>query len=175
MEPYLGEIKLMAFRRDLQYWLPCDGRSLPVNQYQALYSVLGTYFGGSTTNFNIPDLRGRVPACFNYTASTDPKFTPVGRTAGSETITLTATQIPPHNHPAYAVSSVANVNALAGNLLSSAVAGCPAAPYGPPSVPMVPIYPNTVEQVGDGGAHPNMQPYQVLCYYIATMGVYPPH
>lgn len=187
MEPYLGEIKLMAINFAPAGWLPCDGRSLPVQQNTALYSLIGYQYGGSGANFNLPDLRGRVPVHKGGVAN--------GIKGGSETITLTSAQVPAHMHLVGVCNSAANKsNALSNHiaapvtsntppqdLLLYGAAGSPAnlvalsqstpatnPPTTPASIP-------TVSTTGAGLPHDNMQPWLALNYFIATSGLYPQH
>lgn len=103
-EPYMGEVCTFAFNYCPQYYLPADGRSLPMNQYQALYSLIGTQYGGSGTNFNLPDLRGRTVVGSGQGQAPGQTFTnvAVAQQVGQQQLTLTPAQAPvwPHAHPA---------------------------------------------------------------------------
>jgi microcystin-dependent protein len=170
-DPYLGEIKLFAFRKKLIGWLPCDGSILNISASPALYSLLGTNYGGDgKTTFGIPDLRGRVPACYK---SGDSNFGNYGKRGGETGVTVVTGNLPLHTHTVNVNSQSANANVLSDTVLSTAQTGCQAFPYGPASTPLVTIDPDTVPTIGGGLAHNNMQPYSVLCYYIASSGVYP--
>ncbi len=113
MESYLGTIILWAGNFVPQYFLPCDGRSLPVNQYQALYSLLGNIYGGDATNFKLPDLRGCVPVGVNPSPLTNPipiSVYPLGGKGGNEKVTLTTNQLAAHNHNNTLTNNPSNVN-----------------------------------------------------------------
>src|SRR5499433_1343006 len=94
-EPFLAEIKIMSFNFPPKGWAACNGQLLPINQNQALFALIGTIYGGNgTTNFALPDLRGRVPTC----ASDPTDFTKRGQQGGVEAVTLVAAEMPAHTH-----------------------------------------------------------------------------
>ncbi|MEI6385668.1 MAG: tail fiber protein [Spirochaetota bacterium] len=172
MDPFLGEIKILPLNWAPYNWTLCDGRSMPVNQNQALYSLINNFYGGTPgTNFNLPDLRGRVAASATNAVR-------VGTAIGTETVTLTATQVPPHTHSVGAVNSAGNTN--------SSKAAHIAQPVVPNTTTPVNLYtttvnankvilnPATVGTAGGGASHTNVQPYLVLGYFICTTGLYPP-
>jgi microcystin-dependent protein len=98
LDPFLAEIMIISWNFPPKGWALCNGQLLPINQNQALFSLLGTYYGGNgVTNFALPDLRGRVPISF----SQDGTFV-LGEKAGQEAVTLTLGQIPAHGHTATA-------------------------------------------------------------------------
>ncbi|MBP6366174.1 MAG: phage tail protein [Nitrosomonas sp.] len=104
LEPFVGEISYVAFDYAPNGWFKCDGQTLPISQYAALYSLLGTKYGGDgITNFKLPDMRGKVPVHQGQSPGYS-NFT-MGQTNGAENFTLTATQLPTHSHPATAVST----------------------------------------------------------------------
>lgn len=159
-EPFLGEIKLMSFHLPPKGWAVCDGQLLPINQNQALFALLGTYYGGDgRTTFALPDLRGRVPIHF-----TDYQ---VGQRGGAESHTLSGRQLPEHNHSVQASSASANTPLPAG-----AAPGAGVEAYAAP-VQLVPLRADTVRASGGSQAHPNMQPYLVLNFCIALQGIFP--
>lgn len=103
MEPFVGEINYVAFNFAPQGWFQCDGQMLPINQYQALYSLIGTTYGGDgVTNFKLPDMRGKIPVHQGQRPGGS-VFT-LGQTSGAENATLTINNMPTHNHPAIATS-----------------------------------------------------------------------
>ena len=164
MEPYLGEIRCFGFGRIPAGWLPCQGQLLAINQNQALFSLLGTQFGGNgTTNFALPNLQGRTPVHYANTQ-------PIGTPGGVENVTLTQSTMPSHNHLVSVSTTSADQRAPLNNYLAALAA--PHLTYGPAS--------NLTGMAGDiigsqGGTQPhnNMQPYTVLSYCIATQGIYP--
>lgn len=182
-EPFLGEIRSFAFAFAPVGWVKCDGSQLPVAQNAALYSLIQNLFGGNQTQFNVPDLRGRVPV--GSTAGTSNPPPPLigyatGSKAGAETVTLTSANLPPHSHAVTVVADSGNAFVAAGNLISSAV---PATVGSTASLdcyldtgwtPDAQLNADTIAPYGDNGAHNNMQPFLVTNYCIATTGFYPP-
>lgn len=180
MDPFIGEIKLLPWDWAPVGWHICDGTLLPVQPYVALFSLLGTRYGGDgKVNFALPDLRGRAAMG---------RGTAMGATGGLASVTLTVANLPPHNHAFCGTSGAGNVvNANVGTgtsavgCLPASVGTVPATGYVIPiystetnSANLVPLAANSVSSAGDSGAHNNMQPYLALNYCIATMGVYPP-
>ncbi|QMV19927.1 phage tail protein [Granulicella sp. 5B5] len=131
-DPYLGEIRMVSFQYAPYGWALCNGQTLPVAQNQALFSLLGvTYGGNGTTNFNLPDLQGRIP----LHAGAGPGLPPydIGQKGGVESMALTTAQLPPHTHAATFTPSggggtpTVNVSIQAGN--QTAQASAPSTPY----------------------------------------------
>lgn len=118
MEPFVGEISYVAFNFAPQGWYQCDGQILPINQYQALFSLLGTNYGGDgTTTFALPDMRGKVPVHQGQHPGGS-MFT-LGQTSGAENVTLTLNNMPAHNHPATATSASTSALAPGGTATST--------------------------------------------------------
>lgn len=118
-DPYIGEIRMFAFNYAPVDWLPCNGQLLPINQYQALFALIGTTYGGNgTTNFALPDLRGRVPMGFGQGPGLTSRN--IGNASGNETTTLLATQMPAHTHTVNAQTSPGNTNVPTNNILGNA-------------------------------------------------------
>ncbi|GAA4503242.1 tail fiber protein [Hymenobacter ginsengisoli] len=175
MDPFLGEIRLMPYQYTTLYWLPCQGQLLSVAQYQALFSLLGTTFGGNgQTTFGLPDLRGRAivgqgqgPGLSNYKP---------GQQTGTETVKLAVAELPAHTHAMSATVPVSNLGGTTGSPQDSFFAQqareqYSGAPNGGTMAPAL-LYGDT-DTAGGGEAHNNMMPYLVLAYCIATNGVYP--
>jgi microcystin-dependent protein len=176
-EGWLGEIRLYSYNSLPSGWHLCDGTVLPINQNQALYSLLGTYYGGNgTTNFALPDLRGRVPMHVN---STDASCNQVGKTGGAEGVALTPAQLPPHNHLVNAFSTVGNaLNPLNNFPAGVATATAPAMPlcpqiYATPTAPGMALNPASIPAAATAAPHENRQPTMALNWCICTAGVYP--
>jgi microcystin-dependent protein len=175
MDPFLGEIRLMPYSYTTTNWLPCQGQLLPVAQNTALFSLLGTTFGGNgQSTFGLPDLRGRAivgqgqgPGLSNYRA---------GQQTGTETVQLAITEMPAHVHPMSATVPVNNTGGTTGSPQGSFFAQEAKEQYSgtPNNGTMAPtlMYGNTSE-MGGNEAHDNRMPYLVLAYCIATSGVYP--
>jgi len=178
VEPFLGEIGIVGFTFAPYQWAQCQGQLLSISQYSALFSLLGTTYGGNgTTNFNLPNLQGRVPIGIGQGPGLSNHI--LGETSGSATISLTQTQMPLHNHGilAYPVTGLAPATA---NAVGSVPAASPAfdALYGntPATNAMAPATITLDAQtalIGSSQPHNNMQPFLVLNYVIALGGIYP--
>jgi len=166
-EQYIGEIRAFGFNFAPQNWALCAGQTLPINTNQALFSLLGTMYGGDgRTNFALPDLRGRSAVgagqgsgLSNYDQ---------GQAGGSETVTLTAGQVAPHTHPASG-SSASSSKSPAGALPGYSQAG---SAYG--STADAPMSSAVVGPNAGGEPHPNLPPYLAINWCIALEGIYPP-
>jgi microcystin-dependent protein len=160
-EPFLGEIRAFTMTYAPKGWALCNGQLLPINQNQALFSLLGTTYGGDgRVNFGLPDLRGRVPA------HTGAGFT-LGERVGEEAHTLTLGELPAHNHAVAAVDTAGTQAAPAGAALARA-----GDLYGA-EADLVALQSGSVSPVGGGQAHLNLQPYLTLSYCIALQGIFP--
>ncbi len=171
MEVYIGQIIPWASNRIPRGFFPCDGRILSVNQYSALYSIIGNTYGGSGNSFALPDLRGRavlgagqLPGGTNFTA---------GAMGGSEKVALTLSQVPPHGHLVCANGNPGAASATTGTGNLFGAPGNNAKMYHLGQIDTV-LHPNTVTITGEGQPHENMQPYQVINYLICVDGMYPP-
>jgi microcystin-dependent protein len=166
-EPYLGEVRLLGFGFAPRGWALCDGQLLAIAQNQALFSLLGTTYGGDgRTTFALPDLRGRAPLHFGNGIA-------LGQSGGSEAVTLALVEMPAHTHTLVASADVAVFTAPAGNVLAKKArfgADVYATPDG--TTPLTTLAPATLETVG-GQPHENRQPYLTLTFAIALQGVYP--
>jgi microcystin-dependent protein len=165
-EPFLSEIRIMSFGFPPKGWALCNGQLLPINQNQALFSLLGTTFGGDgRVNFALPDNRGRVPihAGNGHT---------IGERAGTESVTLITSQLPQHNHIVGAVSSgsvAGNSLNVTNNLLGSTT---PSNLYAN-SAGNTSLNASTITSVGGSQAHENRQPFLTLSFCIALQGIFP--
>jgi microcystin-dependent protein len=158
--PYLGELKIIAFNFPPKGWAFCNGQLMPINQNQALFSLLGiTYGGNGTTTFGLPNLQGRIPFHFGNGFS-------LGQTGGESTHTLTTAEMPQHNHPVTASSTAANLGNPTGNLWAAGTAA-----YSP--APNISMSAAAVSSMGGGQAHDNMPPYLVVNICIALQGIFP--
>ena len=165
-EPYVGEIKIFAIPYAPTGWAQCNGQVLPLNQNQALFSLIGTYFGGNgQTNFNLPDLRGRTPICAS------PEGYTLGDSAGVENVTLAAANLPPHTHTLNAVNTLGDKGPPINHLLAQSPSTLSL--YAPDSNTLAPLSPNSTQVTGGGGPHNNMQPFLAVNMCIALSGVYP--
>jgi microcystin-dependent protein len=162
-EPFLSEIRIMSFIFAPKGWALCNGQLLPINQNQALFSLLGTTFGGDgRTNFALPDLRSRAPIHVGGSHT-------LGEKGGEPAHTVTNNELPTHTHVLNASSAsgtqqvpVGNVFAVTPNQLYHAADGAMAA-----------LAAGTVTNTGGSQAHLNMQPYLTLNFCIALQGIFP--
>ena len=163
-EPFLSEIRLFSFDFAPKGWALCNGQLLPINQNQALFSLLGTTYGGDgRVNFALPDLRGRIPIHVGSGHT-------LGERGGEQAHTLSIAEMPTHTHQAQAVNLTASTNTpTAALMLSNSSAS---ALYGPASN-LVPMAPATIANVGGSQAHLNMQPFLTLSFGIALQGIFP--
>ena len=166
-EPFLGQIAVFPFGFPPKGWLQCNGQLLPINQNQALFALLGTYYGGDgVSNFALPDLRGRVPVHFgqgpvgsNYTQ---------GQVSGEQAHTLISSELPAHTH--LPVGSSNDANAASPAVAYSAVTS--SGNYSSAS-PNTSLAPQAVGSTGGNQPHDNMSPYLVFNFCIAIQGIFP--
>lgn len=172
-EYYLGQIMMAGFNFPPQYFAQCNGQLLPINQNQALFSLLGTQFGGNGVNtFQLPDMRGRTPVASGSSADTgwQPEAAPNGMVGGSENVTLLPTQLPNHGHQVLAVNAAGDNR----NPTGRAFAGSGATKaYATQGGALVAQAAPSVATAGGNQAHPNMQPYTVINFCIALKGIFP--
>ena len=162
-EPFLSEIRIMSFGFAPKGWALCDGQLLPINQNQALFSLLGTTYGGDgRVNFALPDLRGRTPI---HTGS---GFT-LGERGGEQAHTLGISELPTHTHPVNASSAPGNNAVPTNNVLASSLNQS----YRAPDQASTSLLPATITNVGGSQAHLNMQPFLTLNFTIALSGIFP--
>jgi microcystin-dependent protein len=161
-EPFLSEIRIMSFGFPPKGWALCDGQLLPINQNQALFSLLGTTYGGDgRVNFGLPNLQGRAPMHMGSGHT-------LGERGGEQAHTLSISELPTHVHSAKASSTATGGSATPnGNFLGGGNNA-----YHSPSN-LTPLNPATVTNVGGSQAHLNMQPFLVLNFSIALQGIFP--
>lgn len=169
-DPFLGEIRMFGFGFAPKGWASCNGQLLPISQNQALFSLLGTTYGGDgRTTFALPDLRGRVP--INQGQGPGLSAYAIGQQAGSESETLAVNQLPAHNHPVNAAGGPTS-NKPAGNVLAGA--GGPRANTYAAAPDGTVLHAGAVGQAGGGQPHNNVQPTVAVSFCIALTGIYPP-
>jgi microcystin-dependent protein len=162
-EPFLSEIRIMSFVFAPKGWALCNGQLLPINQNQALFSLLGTTFGGDgRVNFALPDLRARVPIHVGSGHT-------LGEKGGEQAHTLSIQELTQHIHFAQART----VNATTGNPANNFLAGIPTFGYRNNISNLTTLTPGTVTNVGGSQAHLNMQPFLTLSFCIALQGIFP--
>lgn len=159
--PFLGEVKIVAFNFPPKGWAMCNGQFLPINQNQALFSILGTTYGGNgQTTFALPDLRGRTPLHFGDGFN-------LGEKGGEENHTVTNSEMPAHNHLVNASLAPADLNTPVGNLPASGGQQV----YGPTANNAMRA--NAITNVGGSQPHNNLSPLLVLNFVIALVGIFP--
>jgi microcystin-dependent protein len=161
-EPFLSEIRMMSFNFPPKGWAFCNGQLLPINQNQALFSLLGTTFGGDgRQTFGLPNLQGRTPIHVGSGHT-------LGERGGEPSHTLTIQEVPEHTHVMNGSSAAAETNAPT----TSAYLGGVANTYGGTANPVT-LSPASVTSVGGSQAHLNMQPYLAVSFCIALQGIFP--
>ncbi len=160
-EPFLSEIKILSFNFAPKGWAMCNGQILPINQNQALFSLLGTTFGGDgRVNFALPDQRGRTPIHVGRGHT-------LGERAGEQAHTLSIAELPTHLHSLQA----ANSNATTNDPTDAVLANSTAAYHAPTK--LTSLNPGSVTNIGGSQAHLNMQPFLTLTFCIALQGLFP--
>lgn len=160
--PFIGQLSLFSFGFAPKGWAMCNGQLLPINQNQALFSLLGTFYGGNgQTDFGLPNLQGRTPIGYGGAY-------PIGALAGEAAHTLNGSEVPTHTHFANAATTGANATNPANALLS----GGGTAVY-VPAANMTPMSGTAIANYGGSQPHQNCQPYLVLNWCIALNGIYP--
>jgi microcystin-dependent protein len=168
-DPFVAEIRIFPFNFAPKGWAWCDGQLLPISQNTALFSLLGTTYGGDgKSNFALPDLQGKAP--MHPGQGNGLSLHDLGETGGSETVTLLQTEIPAHTHALTASQADAIERTPSGQLLATGIA---VGQYGAPAA-LTPMSPSTVTPAGGDQPHNNVQPYLTFYFCIALQGVFPP-
>jgi microcystin-dependent protein len=175
-EPFIGEIRIFGFAYPPKGWALCAGQTLSISQNTALFSLLGTTYGGNgQTTFQLPDLQGRVV----LSSGQGPGLTNrnLGERAGAASVSLTIQQIPSHSHAANCTNLPGS---LTGNPLGTPVnqvwaadGGGVTQEYAPPPASLQSMDPRAIGNAGNGQAHENLSPYLVINYSIALQGIFP--
>jgi microcystin-dependent protein len=161
-EPFLGEIKIVSFNFPPRGWALCNGQLLPINQNQALFSILGTTYGGDgTRTFGLPNLQGRTPIHVGNSHV-------LGEIAGEAAHTLNIGEMTAHTHLPVATSVTPNAASPAGAFWGNAGVGMYSS-----SPPTTSMDPQAVATVGGSQPHQNLSPYLVLNFIIALQGIFP--
>ena len=165
--PFVGQISIVSFNFAPRGWARCDGALLPINQNQALFSLLGTQYGGNgQTNFALPDLRGRAAV---HRSGSELQ----GQALGAERVTLTVAQIPAHTHALQASADPAQSNLPAGALPAARVPGGPSLFGTVNEVKPVTMSGAALATAGSSQPHENMAPFNTLNFVIALQGIFP--
>jgi microcystin-dependent protein len=166
-QPYVGELRIFAGNFAPAGWMFCEGQLLPISEYETLFNLIGTTYGGDgQSTFAMPDLRGRLP--LHQGAG----FV-LAETGGAEEVTLTVAQIPVHNHAVLGSANAASTatpsnTKVLGNGQSSTVTA-----YGV-DAPFVALHPSSVTATGGSQPHTNFQPYLCVSFIISLFGIFPP-
>jgi len=164
-QPYVGEIRQFAGNFAPAGWMFCEGQLLPISEYETLFNLIGTTYGGDgQSTFALPDLRGRIPLHFGN------GFT-LAETGGVETVTLTVSQIPAHSHPLLATGNFATTTSPQSQVAAkTSVANV--SPYGTDQ-PTTAVSPSSICSVGGSQPHNNFQPYLCVDFIISLFGIFP--
>lgn len=166
-DPYVGEIRMWGGTFAPAGWAFCNGGLLPISEYEVLFNLIGTTYGGDgQSNFGLPNVQGRLPM---HTAPS--QGFPLGQMAGSETVTLTGNQLPVHNHAFLASQNNGTANSPAGQVVATLPAGTNAYLQAPAGTAL-----NAASLLPDPGGsqpHTNMQPYLCISFIISLFGIYP--
>lgn len=168
-DPFVAEIRIFPGNFAPTGWATCDGQLLPISQNTALFSLLGTMYGGNgLSTFALPDLKGRSP--MHHGQGPGLSVRDIGESSGSETVTLLMSETPVHSHSLKAVGDVGDVNTPTGNSISRSAG---ASVYGTTGS-VTPMSPQAIGISGSGFPHNNRQPLLTLTFIIALQGVFPP-
>jgi microcystin-dependent protein len=167
-DPFVAEIRIFPFNFAPKGWAFCDGQLLPLSQNTALFSLLGTTYGGDgKSNFALPDLQGRAPMHHGQGPGLSPRD--LGESAGSDYVTLLTSEIPQHTHLARATTAPADATNPQGALFAAAEERM----YSPRGT-LWAMHPSVVGEAGGSQPHNNLQPYLTFNFCIALQGVFPP-
>src|SRR5512140_501828 len=162
-EPFLGEIRMMSFGFPPKGWATCDGQLMQINLNQALFSLLGTTYGGDgRVTFGLPDLQGRTPIHQGAGHT-------LGERGGEQAHTLSISEVPTHTHTLNGTSNPGTLVIAAGNLPGTT----PSQMYQAPDVNLAAMNAASIANVGGSQAHLNMQPFLVFNFCIALQGIFP--
>jgi microcystin-dependent protein len=173
--PFIGQITVYPYSFPPNGWLDCAGQLLPISQFSALFSLLGTRYGGNgTTNFAVPDLQGRIPVGQGQLQGGGNYV--MGEESGQENVTLPTTSIPAHSHGLSATVADGTINNPSGKVLAKSLgtgrSGAQGKIYNP-ATPNTPLAASSIGPAGGSQPHNNIQPSLVLRYCIATQGLFP--
>ena len=168
-DPFVAEIRIFGFIFAPKGWAFCNGQILPLSQNTALFSLLGTTYGGDgKSNFALPDMQGNAP--MHPGQGPGLSLHDLGETGGSDTVTLLESEIPSHSHSMMASNSDSISQSPSANLFAGGVGGITF--YGAPP-PQVQLSPNALTPAGGGQPHNNLMPYLTMNFCIALQGIFP--
>lgn len=161
---FMGQIMLSGFGFAPRNFAMCNGQLIGISQNTALFSLLGTYYGGDgVRTFGLPDLRGRTPMGFGSSYA-------IGDNFGVESVTLNSSQCPPHTHAINATTTAGAARNPSGSIFGAPPNG---QAYGSASSGVTPLNAQQMQNAGGSQPHPNLQPFNVLNFSICTSGIYP--
>ena len=164
-QPYVGEIRMFAGNFPPVGWMFCNGQPLPVSEYETLYTLIGTTYGGDGQSFNLPNLQSRIPI---HQGSGGGGSYVLAEPGGVESVTLTSQQIPVHSHPLLASNDIPTVASP-----HSALPGQAAHKIYRTGAPTVFLNPASVTPAGGSQPHENCQPFLCVDYIISLFGLFP--
>lgn len=172
MEPFLGEIRLLPYTFAPANWLDCDGSLQPISQYEALYTLIGTTYGGDgVSTFGLPDMRGRVPIHRGTGLGLSPYV--LGQVSGSEAVTLLSTQMPAHTHNVLATNAPATTGTPSSGVELAAVSGDGMYTSDISGLTPHPAAANMIGPAGGSQPHDNTMPTLTVRFCIAMAGIWP--
>ena len=171
--PYLGEIRIVGFNFAPVGWATCDGQLMPISQNTALFSLLGTFYGGNgTSNFALPNFQNSAPMFWGNGAGLTSRV--IGEIGGEPTVTLNVTQIPAHTHSISGNTAAGNQDSPVGASWAKPHLGkTPVNAYTANTGSNVTMNPNALAIVGSSLPHNNLSPYTTLLFIIALQGIFP--
>jgi microcystin-dependent protein len=162
-QPFVGECRMVGFNFNPVGWMFCQGQVVPISEYETLFNLIGTTYGGDgVNNFQLPDLRGRA-------AVHQGPGMPLGQVAGTESVNLTTQQLPTHRHPLQGSSNAGTANNVQNNVLANS----PNAVYSDTANPLINMNNNAVSMVGGNLPHENRQPFLTINWIISLFGIFP--
>jgi len=167
-EPFIGEIRMFAGNFAPNGWMFCEGQTLPISENDALFTLIGTTYGGDgQETFNLPNLASRVP--IHMGTGPDGTTYQIGEAAGVESVTLSIQQIPNHTHPFSASTSAGATNQPANKV----IAASPSVQIFVEDSPDNQLHPNSVTPAGGSQPHENCQPFLCINFILSLFGVFP--
>jgi microcystin-dependent protein len=171
-QPFIGEIRMFAGSFAPAGWMFCQGQLLPIAENDALFTLIGTTYGGDgETTFNLPNLAGRIPVCAGTNSATGTTYT-YGEMAGAESVTLTTQQMPLHTHTAFGTVDPGTSNSPQNTVPASLTVASGQLPYGTDPPPTA-LLAASISPVGGSQPHDNTQPFLVVSFIISLFGIFP--
>jgi len=176
VQSFVGEIRMFGGGFNPAGWQLCNGQLVNISDYEALFTLIGTTYGGNgTTNFALPDLRGRIPIGQGNGSGLTPRV--IGQNGGQETVTLTSQQMPSHGHAFYASPAKASLTNFSGNLPGAVISPLAGEFYVNPNANPAPavgtLLAGSLGVMGGSQGHDNMMPTQCVSFIISMFGIFP--